>query len=198
MKKQARDPRPAPPQSSRSRAFYYSLLLHAAIVLVLFVGIDFARTPTPMPAGESKVMNAKAIDSKAIEQEMQKLKSAEQAKQREAERKVQEAEQRRRQEEQRLEQLKAEKEKLRREQEAETQKLAEQKKQLEREKAAEQRRQLAQRRQDRPELVGPDLPERQEHRLKQQSQDHHGCAPPAGVPLSAASGLACSAALRPA
>lgn len=141
MKKQAREPRRTAPQPSRSRAFYYSLLLHAAIVLVFVVGLDFARTPAPLPAGESKVLNAKAVDSRAVEQEMQKLKTAEQAKQREAERKVEEAERRRKQEEQRLEQLKAEKEKLKREQETETQRLAEQKQQLEREKVAEQQRQ---------------------------------------------------------
>ena len=82
MKKKAREPRYQLPHITRSRAFYYSLLLHAALVLFFVVGVDWTGKPAPMPPGESQVMNAKAVDSKAIAQEMKKLKAAEQAKQR--------------------------------------------------------------------------------------------------------------------
>lgn len=135
MKKSARESRLQLAPVSGKKALYYSLLLHAALILVFVIGIDWAPTPAPMPPGESQVMNAKAVDAKAIETEMKKLKAAEQAKQREAERKVAEAEQKRRQEERRLEQLKAEKEQLRQEKEAEQRKLAEEKQRLEDEKA---------------------------------------------------------------
>ena len=144
MKKKAREARYSLPAVGRSKAFYYSVLLHVALVLVFIVGIDWKSTPAPMPAGESKVMNAKAVDPTAVEREMQKLKTAEQSKQREAERKVAEAEQRRQQEEQKLEQLKAQKEALKQEQEAENRKLAAEKQRLEQEKdqvATEKRKQ---------------------------------------------------------
>jgi colicin import membrane protein len=135
VKKSARESRLHLAPVSGKKALYYSLLLHAALVLVFVIGIDWAPTPAPMPPGESQVMNAKAVDAKAVEKEMKKLKAAEQSKQREAERKVAEAEQKRRQEERRLEQLKAEKEQLRQEKEAEQRKLAEEKQRLEDEKA---------------------------------------------------------------
>lgn len=134
MKKKAREARYSLPALGRSKAFYYSVLLHVALVLVFIVGIDWKSTPAPMSTGESKVMNAKAVDPKAVEREMQKLKTAEQSKQREAERKVAEAEQRRQQEEQKLEQLKVQKEALKQEQQAENRKLAEDKQRLEQEK----------------------------------------------------------------
>lgn len=135
MRKNPRESRAQLAPVSGRKALYYSLLLHAILVLVFFVGIDWAPAPAPMPPGESKVMNAKAVDAQAVEQEMKKLKAAEQAKQREAERKVAEVEQKRRQEEQRLEQLKVEKERLRQEKETEQRKLAEEKQRLVEEKA---------------------------------------------------------------
>jgi len=144
VKKKVREPRYQLPAITRSRAFYYSLLLHAALVLFFVVGVDWTGKPAPMPPGESQVMNAKAVDASAIEKEMKKLKAAEQAKQREAERKVAEAEQKRRQEERKLEQLKQEKERLEQQKEAEQRKLEEQKEQVaaEKQKAEQEAKKL--------------------------------------------------------
>ena len=96
MKKIPRENRPEKTGTGRGRGFYYSLILHAALVLVFVVGIDLSTsTPAPTPPGEGKVMNVTAVDPNAVAREVEKLKSAETAKQREAERKIKEAEKRR-------------------------------------------------------------------------------------------------------
>ena len=85
MKNVTRDKRHEKTRSGRGRGFYYSLLLHTALVLVFVVGIDLSTsTPAPTPPGEGKVMNVTAVDPNAVAREVQKLKTAEQAKQREA------------------------------------------------------------------------------------------------------------------
>jgi len=144
VKKKVREPRYQLPNITRSRAFYYSVLLHAGLVLFFVIGVDWTGKPAPMPPGESQVMNAKAVDASAIEREMQKLKAAEQAKQREAERKVAEAEQKRKQEERKLEQLKQEKQRLEQQKDTEQRKLEEQKEQaaVEKKKAEQEAKKL--------------------------------------------------------
>ena len=144
MKKKVREQRYQLPNITRSRAFYYSLLLHAGLVLFFVIGVDWTGKPAPTPPGESQVMNAKAVDANALEKEVKKLKAAEQAKQREAERKVAEAEQKRKQEEHKLEQLKQEKERLEQQKEAEQRKLEEQKEQAvaEKKKAEQEAKKL--------------------------------------------------------
>jgi colicin import membrane protein len=144
VKKKVREQRYQLPNITRSRAFYYSLLLHAGLVLFFVIGVDWTGKPAPTPPGESQVMNAKAVDANALEKEVKKLKAAEQAKQREAERKVAEAEQKRKQEERKLEQLKQEKERLEQQKEAEQRKLEEQKEQAvaEKKKAEQEAKKL--------------------------------------------------------
>ena len=121
--------------SGRGRGVYYSMLLHILLVLIVFVGVDWTtHREAPMPAGESQVMQATAVDAGAVAREMNKLKTAENAKQRAAEQQVKESQQRQKNEEKALEKLKAEKENLKRETAAEARRLQAQREQLAEEK----------------------------------------------------------------
>ena len=70
-----------------TRAFFYALLVHVLIVLVIAVGLRFQSRPAPMPAIEAKVVPS--VDSR---------KELEQRKQQERERATQEAQKKREEE----------------------------------------------------------------------------------------------------
>ena len=136
MKPISHDENAEKPSSGRGRGVYYSMLLHVLLVLIVFVGVDWTtHREAPMPAGESQVMQATAVDAGAVAREMNKLKAAETAKQRAAEQQVKESQQRQKNEEKALEKLKVEKENLKRETAAEAQRLQAQREQLAEEKA---------------------------------------------------------------
>jgi colicin import membrane protein len=136
MKPIPREENAEKPSSGRGRGVYYSMLLHILLVLIVFVGVDWTtHREAPMPAGESQVMQATAVDAGAVAREMNKLKAAENAKQRAAEQQVKESLQRQKNEEKALEKLKVEKENLKRETAAEAQHLQAQREQLAQEKA---------------------------------------------------------------
>jgi len=135
MKPIPREENAEKPGSGRGRGVYYSMLLHILLVLIVFVGVDWTtHREAPMPAGESQVMQATAVDAGAVAREMNKLKAAETAKQRAAEQQVKESQQRQKNEEKALEKLKVEKENLKRETAAEAQRLQAQREQLAEEK----------------------------------------------------------------
>ncbi len=136
MKPLPREENAEKPSSGRGRGVYYSMLLHVLLVLIVFVGVDWTtHREAPMPAGESQVMQATAVDAGAVAREMNKLKAAETAKQRAADQQVKESQQRQKNEEKALEKLKVEKENLKRETAAEAQRLQAQREQLVAEKA---------------------------------------------------------------
>lgn len=125
-----------------------SVLIHAAAVALLVFSLNFSPEPVQvaMPAGE--VMDATAVDSKQVEQEMAQLKELQQKKvdrERELAQKVQElqkksetAEQKRREEEVRLASLQKQQQEQEKKRQEEEKKLAEaQKKQEELKKQAE-------------------------------------------------------------
>ena len=151
VKRQAQDSRPEEiERPGRGQGFYLSLLLHTAIVVVCFVGLDWGvHEIAPTPPGDNQVMNVTSVDPSAVAREVEKLKAADQAKQREADRKVKEAEQQRRKEEEALEKLKTEKENLKREKEAENKRLEEEKQRLqqEKDKAAQEKQKVEQEKQ---------------------------------------------------
>src|SRR5688500_17520694 len=99
-----------------TRSMFLSVVLHALAVALLIFSLDFSPEPVSLPANPGPVIDATAIDSKQVEQEVAQLKELEQKKvneQRELEQKVQEiekksrtAEQRRKEEEIRLSDLK--------------------------------------------------------------------------------------------
>ena len=151
MKRAPRDSRPEDiERPGRGRGFYLSVLLHTALIVVFVVGLDWTvKEIAPMAPGDSQVMNVTAVDPNAVAKEVEKLKAADQAKQREADRKIKEAEQQRKKEEEALEKLKAEKESLKREKEAENKRLEEEKQRLqqEKEKAAQEKQKVEQEKQ---------------------------------------------------
>lgn len=127
--------RPAPAETSRSRSFYYSILLHAALVVVFVIGVDLGTRETVAPAPATSVIRATAVDQKLVEQEAQKLKQADERKEREAEQRMREAERKRREEEARLDKLKAEQEQVKQAKAAENRRLEAEKQRLEQEKS---------------------------------------------------------------
>ena len=151
MKRAPRDSRPEDiERPGRGRGFYLSVLLHTALIVVCLVGLDWTvHEIAPALPGDGQVMNVTSVDPNAVAQEVEKLKAAEQAKQREADRKVKEAEQQRKKEEEALEKLKTEKENLKREKEAENKRLEEEKQRLqqEKEKAAQEKQKVEQEKQ---------------------------------------------------
>jgi len=119
---------------SRGRSLYYSLLLHAALITVFVVGIEWKSSTVIAPASAPQVMNATAVDAKQVADEVKKLKSAdEESKRREAERQA-EAVRKVKEEEQKLARLKEEQAAAKKQKEAENRRLEEERKQLEIEK----------------------------------------------------------------
>lgn len=99
-----------------TRSIFFSVVLHALAVALLIFSLDFSPDPVQPLADPAQIIDATAIDSKQVEQEMAQLKELEQKKvndQRELEQKVQDlekksrtAEQKRREEEVKLTDLK--------------------------------------------------------------------------------------------
>lgn len=127
---------------------FLSVLIHAAAVLLLVFSLDFSPEPIQMsmPAGE--IMDATAVDSKAVEEEVTQLKELQQKKidrelelqkkVQELEKKSQTAEQKRRQEEEKLVSLQKQQQEQEQKRKEEEQKLADaQKKQEEMKRQAE-------------------------------------------------------------
>ena len=130
------------------KSAFLAVVIHVAAVIMLIFSLNF--TPEPiqavLPAGE--VMDATAVDSKQVEQEVAQLKELQQKKvdrERELQQKVQDlekqsqtAEQKRREEEARLVNLKKQQQEQEKKREEEEKKLAEaQKKQEEMKRQAE-------------------------------------------------------------
>ncbi|MBM4227732.1 MAG: cell envelope integrity protein TolA [Gammaproteobacteria bacterium] len=119
---------PKLPSFSSNKAFYYSALAHAILIVVFVVGIDWRSSSTPVtPAGAPQVMTAKAIDADKVMAEARKQQQLEQQKQDDLKRKEEEARRKVQEEEQKLKNL-------REQQEQEQRKVAEEKKRQEVEK----------------------------------------------------------------
>ncbi len=124
------------------RAFVFALLAHVALLVFLFVGLDWNIRPPAGGAPRPKAIQAVAVDEARVQAELKKLEEAEKRRQREAEarlRKLREearkAEQKRIQEQKRLAELKR-----KREQEAKRRAELERKKKLEAKRKAELKR----------------------------------------------------------
>ncbi|MGH8596040.1 MAG: cell envelope integrity protein TolA [Gammaproteobacteria bacterium] len=108
---------------SRSKSFYYSVLLHTVLILVVILGIDWKSKSILAPASAPTVMKARAIDAGKVAAEVEKLKQAEQQKI-DAERERQhDAEARVKHEQERLEKLKLEQVEVARQKEVENRRL---------------------------------------------------------------------------
>ncbi len=136
----------------RPRYLVYAVLVHVAFFAVLVLSLDWSVTPPPAPPPVN-IVEAVVVDEAKVQAEMEKLRRAEELKQR----KVREAEHKRRQEERRLAELKkkrkAEQRRLKEQEKkrkAEARRVAELKKKREAEqrrlKEQEKKRQEAERR----------------------------------------------------
>ncbi len=70
------------------RALGYAIAVHVLVVVFLTAGLEWRTTPTP--TGEKPVIQAVAVDEKAIDKELEKLKQADQKKKQEQLRKERE------------------------------------------------------------------------------------------------------------
>ena len=123
---------PKLPEFGRNKAFYYSALLHAALILFFVVGIDWQTAAPIQPAGSPQVMNATAVDSSKIGQEVKKLKAPEPEK----------IEPVKKEEPEILERVQKEEENLRELREQEQQKKREAAEQVEQQKKAEEQKKV--------------------------------------------------------
>jgi len=128
-----------------TRLVLYSLLLHVLAFGLLFVSLDFAPAPIQPVGGVTEIIDAVAVDTEQVEQEITRLREAEQqrqdeqarqqqeleSKRNEIERQTREAEQRRQQEEIRLAELKKQQQEEEQRRREEEQKLADTKKKQE-------------------------------------------------------------------
>ncbi|MSR13737.1 MAG: cell envelope integrity protein TolA [Gammaproteobacteria bacterium] len=121
-------------EASRGKSFYYSVLLHTALILVVVIGLDWKSEPVSAPASAPKVMNATAVDSKQIAAEAEKLKQKEQQKLLTEENRQRDAEAQVKKEQQRLEQLKLEQAEVMQKKEQENRRLDAEKQRLEKER----------------------------------------------------------------
>ena len=130
---------PKLPEFGRNKAFYYSALLHAALILFFVVGIDW-QTATPLqPAGSPQVMNATAVDSSKLGQEVKKLKAPEPEKIEPVKKEEEETLQRVQKEEEKLRELRKQEEVAR---EQELAQKREETKQIEQQKKAEEQKKV--------------------------------------------------------
>jgi colicin import membrane protein len=95
------------------RSFFYSVLLHVVVALLLVVSFEFSIAPPPAPNQDVEIIQALSVDERAVEQELERLRQAEQQKreqeqkrQAELEKQVEEARKQREAEEKRLADLK--------------------------------------------------------------------------------------------
>ena len=68
---------PKLPEFGSNRPFYYSALLHAALILFFVVGIDWQSSTPIQPAGTPQVMTATAVDASKTAPAPEKLKAPE-------------------------------------------------------------------------------------------------------------------------
>ena len=129
-------------EPGQRKSWYYSILLHSILILIVVIGIDWKTRSVSVPRSAPPVMNATAVDSHQVAAEVEKLKQADQAKaaalhqrQRDAENKVNAAQAQ-------LEKLKHEQVEVKRQKEAENAQLEAERRRLETDKAqaAEQRK----------------------------------------------------------
>ena len=130
-------------EPGQRKSWYYSILLHSILILIVVIGIDWKTRSVSVPRSAPPVMNATAVDSHQVAAEVEKLKQADQAKaaaqqkqQRDAENKVKAAQAQ-------LEKLKHEQVEVKRLKEAENAQLEAERQRLDAAKtqAAEQRKQ---------------------------------------------------------
>ena len=137
---------------SSLKAVSFSVLVHVAAFSLLVISFDIGTRTFKQPA--AKIVNAVAIDNKAVEKEIQKLKEIDEQKQKKqqeveqklkaAEKKLADAENKRRTEEKRLADARKKKEQETKQREQEAAKLAQIKKQqedLEKQKKIEEQQQ---------------------------------------------------------
>ncbi len=166
------------------RSFVYSLAIHAAVIAVLMISFDSVKQrPAIKPEPTENVIQAVAVDNKAVETELQRLKALELQEQRERERqlkaleeKAKVAEDKRKKEQQRLADLKRKAdrerklaaEKKRKEEEARKKAEAEQK------RAAEERKRLEQEKRKAAEQALKEQLEKEQQEMEaaQRRQDH--------------------------
>lgn len=122
-------------EPGRDRSFYYSVLLHAALIVAVIVGIDWKISSAPAPSVAPNVMNATTVDSHQVAAEAAKLKAQEEKKHALEQQRQQKAEEKVRAEETRLKKLQEEQAEVKRQKEAENRQLETDKQRLQQEKA---------------------------------------------------------------
>ena len=122
-------------EPGRDRSFYYSVLLHAALIVAVIVGIDWKISSVPAPNVAPNVMNATTVDSHQIAAEAAKLKAQEEKKHALEQQRQQKAEEKVKVEETRLKKLQEEQTEVKRQKEAENRQLETDKQRLQQEKA---------------------------------------------------------------
>lgn len=118
-------------QKGRSKSFYYSVLLHTVLILIVLIGIDWKARSVIVPASAPGVMKATAIDSKKVAAEVAKLKQVDQKKLDAEQQRQHAAEARIKREQERLEKLKIEQAQVTRRKEEENRRLEAETKKLE-------------------------------------------------------------------
>lgn len=85
------------------RAIFYAVIVHAVLIAIMVVSFKFTDKPAvPSKDKGEEIVHAVTVDAKKIDKELNKLKAAEQKKQRQLEQATKKAEQARRREEQKL------------------------------------------------------------------------------------------------
>ena len=103
------------------RAIVLSVILHALLVVLLTVSVDFVPDKLIKPATTQSIVKATVVDQAAVTKEAERLAAADRKKQeavREAERRARELEQKRKAEEQRVKELETRTERLKKEEQA--------------------------------------------------------------------------------
>ena len=172
------------------RSFVYSLAIHAAVIATLMIGFGPAKQhPAVKPEPTENIIQAVAVDNKAVETELQRLKALELQEQRERERqlkaleeKAKVAEDKRKKEQQRLADLKRKAdrerelaaEKKRKEEEARIKAEAERKRRAEQRRVAEERKRLEQEKRKAAEQALKEQLEKEQQEMEaaQRRQDH--------------------------
>lgn len=120
---------------NRPSAFIYALLAHGVLIAMLVFSLDW--TPKPVVQGsdapKKEIVEAVAVDPTKVEQELKKIESAEQRRQREAEQRLRELEAKAQAAARKREQEEKRAKALQRKREAEAKRLAEMKKKQEEE-----------------------------------------------------------------
>ena len=140
------------------RHVLYSLLLHLVALGLILVSLDIAPRPAAMPRPTADVVNAVTVDSKQVDQELNRLKDLEQQKQ-DAEKK-------------RIKALQEQARQAERQRKAEEQRLARarQQKQAEEQKTKQEQQRLAQLKQEQEQAVAKRKAEEEKQRQAEEAK----------------------------